>query len=129
MSDFHRWSWWLAMATVGCVATPAPEGSGPLEDNQRREQSASEDLGLSFVVGLPCGSNADCGRRFYCKYSDVPCGGLGICEAKPRACEPSEEPVCGCDDRNYANACVAANAGTSVQGMGGCAPAGEETAL
>ncbi|AGP34575.1 hypothetical protein SCE1572_08680 [Sorangium cellulosum So0157-2] len=29
-------------------------------------------------------------------------------------------PVCGCDDRTYANACLAAMAGVAVQAMGEC---------
>jgi hypothetical protein len=28
--------------------------------------------------------------------------------------------VCGCDDKTYSNACVAASAGVSVQATGAC---------
>ena len=129
MRDFHRWSWWFVFTMLGCLATPGPEGSGPIEDNPRREPSAPEELGLSFVAGLPCGSNADCGRRFYCKFVEGQCGGSGTCELRPRTCTQVHEPVCGCDGETHSNACVAATAGASVHEAGECAPPEEQSTL
>src|SRR5689334_11984562 len=115
-----RWAGLLACMALGCLATPAPEGSGTVDDAQRHEPLANDDSPSSFVEGLACGSSADCGRRFYCKYADGQCVGSGTCEVRPRACTRDFAPVCGCDDQTYANGCSAAAAGISIQNTGEC---------
>src|SRR6185503_1861890 len=111
MNEVNRWSCLLAFAALGCVATPGSEGSSATEESQKHGQGASDESELSFVEGLPCSSNVDCGRRSYCKSPDGQCGGSGTCETRPKACTQTHAPVCGCDDNTYANACLAASAG------------------
>jgi hypothetical protein len=125
INEARQWSWMFAFTVFGCLATPAPDGSAPHDDNQRREPGLTEESTPSFIEGLPCAGAPDCGRRFYCKYHDGQCGGSGTCEARPRACTQIFAPVCGCDDETYANACAAGSAGISIQDTGECGPKGE----
>ncbi len=68
-----------------------------------------------------------CGAGDYCAYSlDAICGAadqLGTCEPIPAVCTAQYEPVCGCDDQTYSNACAAAAAGVAVSSLGECAVA------
>jgi len=118
LNQVARWFWPMTFTTLGCLAAPAPDGSA--DDSQRHDPGAVEEVATSFVAGLPCTSNADCGLRFYCQYADGQCGGAGTCEARPRACTREFAPVCGCDDETYANVCVAASEGISIQDTGEC---------
>jgi len=57
------------------------------------------------LAGLTCPSD------LYCSFSEEAlCGAAdatGICLAKPDACTREFQPVCGCDDQTYGNACTA----------------------
>ncbi|MEO8180576.1 MAG: Kazal-type serine protease inhibitor domain-containing protein [Deltaproteobacteria bacterium] len=70
------------------------------------------------IAGLTCPSD------LYCSFSEeARCGAAdatGICLAKPDACTREFQPVCGCDDQTYGNACTAAAAGVSVASTGEC---------
>ena len=125
VNEVARWFGFCALATAGCLATPAPEGSrasegASIDEHPRHEASASDESAMSFVAGLPCASSWDCGRRAYCQYPEGQCGGSGTCAPRPRACTKIFAPVCGCDDQTYASACAAAGAGVSVQDNGEC---------
>jgi hypothetical protein len=73
-----------------------------------------------------CGglTGADCPDGQYCSYpQDALCGAAdatGTCAPRPDACDAIYDPVCGCDDRTYGNACEAAAAGVSVVREGVC---------
>jgi hypothetical protein len=47
----------------------------------------------------------------------------GTCAPKPDVCTQQVDEVCGCDDKTYSNACMAAQAGVSVVMKGACQPA------
>jgi len=74
-----------------------------------------------------CGSR---GREVYCAVGEYChhepaeiCGwadALGECRARPELCTEQYQPVCGCDDQTYGNACSANMAGVSVQHTGEC---------
>ena len=83
-------------------------------------------------VCRPAGAGAQCGglagvpckKGEFCDYpvSSI-CGaadGPGYCRAKPGACIQVFDPVCGCNDQTYSNACMAASAGISVAHTGAC---------
>jgi hypothetical protein len=79
------------------------------------------------IAGLPCD------RGEFCNYEPEAggqgCDGTisdaaGVCQQRPDACIDVHDPVCGCDDKTYGNACYAHAAGVSVASQGECAPKG-----
>ncbi|MBO6934226.1 MAG: hypothetical protein JJ863_04605 [Deltaproteobacteria bacterium] len=73
-----------------------------------------------------CGSRGlePCPEGQYCDWSiDAMCGATdrpGVCRPTPDACAEIYAPVCGCDGRDYPNACAAAQHGISVESEGTC---------
>lgn len=92
---------------------------------------------FSVAPGLPCcQDNSDCeesiapggaGKKapdpvessLYCRKPVGACDSLGYCAPRPDACTQEYDPVLGCDDQEYGNACEAAAAGVSVAVGGG----------
>jgi hypothetical protein len=77
-----------------------------------------------------CGGIAGvaCAEGLYCEYApEAMCGAAdagGTCAVKPEMCTFEYNPVCGCDDQTYGNACAAAAAGVSVASKGECSKGG-----
>ena len=83
--------------------------------------------GCDWLFGIPCGGLAGtpCPSSYYCDFLDRSCGAAdqtGVCRRIPEACTLEYDPVCGCDDRTYSNACHAASEGVSIQAQGECDP-------
>jgi hypothetical protein len=75
-----------------------------------------------------CGGYAGikCSEDEYCDFAagqgcDV-ADGSGVCRPRPRVCTREYQPVCGCNDWTYDNACLAASDGMSVRAPGDCGP-------
>jgi hypothetical protein len=74
-----------------------------------------------------CGGIAgvQCPQGQFCSFPpEAHCGAAdmsGTCARKPDACAQMMDEVCGCDDKTYSNACMAAQAGVSVVMKGACA--------
>ena len=66
-----------------------------------------------------CDDNGMCATGMYCA-RDNACGEPGTCEDMPQVCTMIYQPVCGCDNKTYANDCAAHAAGVSVASTGEC---------
>ncbi|HVU03669.1 MAG TPA: hypothetical protein VHE30_18045 [Polyangiaceae bacterium] len=92
----------------GCTTKACP----PAED------AGSAPKGCGGWLGDTC-SDAE-----YCAYEDGQlCGAAdasSFCKPRPFACDAVYDPVCGCDQKTYGNACEAAMAGTGVHTKGPC---------
>lgn len=70
------------------------------------------------LLGVPCAAGE------FCNYPiDAMCGAAdqpGICTAIPELCPANFDPVCGCDDKTYGNACEAARNEVSIVKRGAC---------
>ncbi|HTN84910.1 MAG TPA: hypothetical protein VL242_14530 [Sorangium sp.] len=80
--------------------------------------------------GFTRGPAPVCAAGLYCSYTleDV-CGwadASGLCAERPASCAEVYTPVCGCNNRTYANACKAAMDGAAVYAHGECEAAPQE---
>ena len=85
-----------------------------------RECPEPQEQACGGLTGAPCGEGQ------YCDFAlDAQCGAadqMGVCRARAEMCPANHDPVCGCDDVTYSNACAASQAGVSVGRTGECPP-------
>lgn len=130
----------LAVSTsLACSSTPTaadPDASSPVEVSEPEpvepepaepepaepEPAESEEEGAGKACGARAGNT--CAEDEYCAYEPSQmCGwadATAVCEKKPEMCTMQHDPVCGCDQKVYSNACAAAAAGTGVLKKGDC---------
>lgn len=103
--------------------TPAPEGtcpSGTALGIITYSSSGWAEGGWCCVASKACGARAGntCSASEYCAYEEGELCGRGdmeaVCKPRPQACDALYAPVCGCDNKTYSSACVAAVAGVGV---------------
>jgi hypothetical protein len=73
---------------------------------------------------IHCGGGIQftCPIDMYCKLGED-CGGIdnkGHCAPIPRDCDVHESRVCGCDDKEYQNECIARTLGVTIKNDGDC---------
>ena len=109
----------LALALYGCGSkTPAPAETDVAQVQAAARKPAAEGAMCGGFPGVSCETGNYCEiKKGECKViADV----SGTCRKKPEMCTQQYQPVCGCDNKTYSNACVAAAAGVSVSGDGEC---------
>lgn len=102
-------------------------GDGPDGPAGGTDLTAGQDLmaALDDLLGRTsgaCWNNSGCGQGEYCEFEAGVCAHNrpGVCRTKPSGCGAGGAAVCGCDAKNYDNACAAAVAGVSVWMDGRC---------
>lgn len=99
-------------AEDGCNTCTCSEGAWACTER------ACEEAGCGGLLG------ASCGPGEYCHYGTADtCGAadaLGSCYVVPEVCDLSYNPVCGCDGKDYSNACHAHRYGVNVASLGEC---------
>jgi hypothetical protein len=90
---------------------------------KQADGSCGYELSECPASGKPCGVRGadECPEGEYCNLTN--CGASdegGTCATIPKRCADDQAPVCGCNDKDYANPCFAAMAGVSVQSMHAC---------
>jgi Kazal-type serine protease inhibitor domain len=97
-----------AVISGGCASTAAPSPAA---------EAPAQKAGT-------CATNQQCAPNEFCARFYDSCGDRGKCEERPTDCTERGKllvrPVCGCDQKTYDNACLAAAAGASVKSEGQC---------
>jgi hypothetical protein len=115
----------LLLLMCGCGSqspTPPATRTQPETDLAQIQAAASKPA----AEGAMCGGYpaVQCEAGSYCAIEKGQCRVIaditGSCRKKPEICTLDYTPVCGCDNKTYANACRAAAAGVSVASEGEC---------
>src|SRR4029077_18010548 len=97
---------------TGLACPPATDGGPAAMDSGPARKSCGGFAGNT------------CTDTEYCAYTEgLLCGAAdasATCEARPIGCPKDLNPVCGCDGKDYGNACMAAAAGAGVLHSGNC---------
>lgn len=90
--------------------------AGCMNDTTQEPPQADQTCGT--IAGLTCPDSQYCSMEpeGKCRIADAD----GVCKTRPDACTEEYNPVCGCDDKTYSNACHAAMEGVSVLHAGEC---------
>jgi hypothetical protein len=110
--------------TYASACSAAAAGTSTSANEACPAEHPNDDAGTS--TGSGCGGlrGAACSAGEYCNYAlDAQCGAsdqTGVCTRVPQLCTLEYNPVCGCDDKTYANPCGAASRGVSVASKGEC---------
>jgi hypothetical protein len=131
----------LSVAFGACSAQPQGSSDPTTESDEAAADVSREGISLPNGAaaaetdahhpprghGKTCGGLAglSCDEGQYCSFPRAAqCGAAdmtGTCKPIPRFCTKIYAPVCGCDDKTYSSACVAASNGVSVASRGECA--------
>jgi len=109
------------------VETTPNESAAPASETPASETGRRVAPGGEPAQGVCGGFAGDtCTKSEYCAYeAGQYCGAAdasSVCKPRPENCTMQHEPVCGCDQKVYSNACQAAAAGTGVLNQGECQP-------
>ncbi len=123
--------------TADCASIPVCGCDGNTYEDACHANLAGTDVthvGACETIGQTCGGIAGlpCNSGEYCEFPAGTCGSgdqTGTCTQSPAECVETDcggaadcisEPVCGCDNQTYADACHAHLAGVAVSHEGAC---------
>lgn len=101
----------------GGMSFEAGGGEAGTSDGGVSLEGGAIEAGTGDAGGVrSCFTNTDCRitAMEFCQLPDGVCGGSGVCAVRPGGCTALFAPVCGCDDNDYSNPCLAHAAGTNV---------------
>jgi hypothetical protein len=101
---------------------PAIDARSPIDATAPDADPNAPDAAAQSCGGFTGAQCKDVANT-YCSFEQG-CGEndeTGVCLPRPDACSPVLLPVCGCDNRDYANECEANLAGTDIAREGACA--------
>jgi len=102
---------------ASCAGDDAPACGCDSVQYANRCEAARAGTG---IIGLgACRKNAQCTTNFDCA-ADEYCPGTQVCTKRPLSCVNQLDVVCGTDNVQYGNACLAAQAGVNVRRSGVC---------
>jgi hypothetical protein len=103
-----------------CVDDDAPACGCDTKQYANRCEASRAGTGISDQgacrTNAKCTTSADCASDEYCP----PSAGIQVCVKRPLACVNQLSVVCGTDDVQYGNACLAAQGGANVRKAGIC---------
>ena len=108
-------------ASPNPVETPEPEPEPAPEPEPEPAPEPEPEPEPEPSEGKACGARAGdtCADDEYCAYEPSGiCGwadATAFCKKKPDMCTQQHDPVCGCDQKEYSNACMAAVASAQPQ--------------
>ena len=87
-----------------------------------RLQPGENKLDIELQPITQCKDNSECGADAFCQKPDGACEDnvAGVCMPRPEICTMLYAPVCGCNNRNYYNGCVANSYGDNILHSGEC---------
>ena len=98
---------------------------GQTYGNACEAAAASMNVASEGECSIVCGTIAGivCPAGKACQYPEGTCfisDNAGVCVDVPEVCPANYNPVCGCDDKTYSNACELLKAGVTKQKDGAC---------
>jgi hypothetical protein len=103
------------------VVVAPPTGASPASTAPAPSKAGPQGASCGGIAGFGCAPG------LYCSFTpEAACGAAdmtGLCQPVAEMCTEEFNPVCGCNDKTYPNACYAAREGISVGRAGECPPA------